>query len=148
MTTPTIIALTAAGIIAYSLLRKSFGAGSLNFFPGKVHSLDFEGLTPVLTLGLGVQNTSNQSYTLQSFAGSLYSNGIYVGNLSTFDRKTVLPNSQQIIYVAARLQLIGIVNDIIRAFNNNNFSQEVEIKATTNIDGLQVPVKLKFNVGM
>jgi len=139
--------IAAAGFILYSLLRKGVAAGTLTFFPEKVRSIDFEGLTPVMTIGIGVQNTSNQSFSLNSIAGSLYSNNYYVGNLSSFTRQPVAANSQQIIYVKIRLQVTGIVNDIIRAFENGNFAQEVEMKATANIDGLQAPVNLKYTIG-
>jgi len=146
--TKPILFTAVAGVLLYSLFRKSAGAGSLNFFPSKVHSFEFDGLTPVVTIGLGVQNTSNQSFTLNSFAGKLFSNSYYIGNLSSFVKQTIYPNSQQIIYIKARLQPLGIVNDIIRAIDNKNFSQEIIMKATANVDRLQVPVNLQFKVGL
>jgi hypothetical protein len=142
------VLLAAGGLLLYSLLRKGAGVGTLNFFADKVRSIDFDGLTPVMVIGLGVQNTSNQSYTLRSFAGNLWANGNYIGNLSSFSSVTIPPNSQRVVFITARLALIGIVNDVINAFQNKNFSQLVEVKAMANVDSLQVPVNIKYQVGL
>lgn len=146
--TGKLVALAAGGLLVYSLLRKGTGISTLNFFPEKVRSIDFDGLTPVMTIGLGVQNTSNQGFALKSLAGNLYANNYYIGNVSSFSLKTIPPNSQTIIYITARLQLIGIVNDIMNAFENQNFSQDIQIKAMANIDTLQVPINLNYKIGL
>lgn len=130
------------------MLRKGGALGTLNFFPDKVRSISFDGLTPVMTIGLGVQNTSNQSFTIRSLAGNLYANNYYIGNVSSFTLRTIAPNSQQVIFITARLQLIGIVNDILNAFENRNFAQTIEIKAMANVDNLQIPININYKIGL
>lgn len=101
-----------------------------------------------MTIGLGVQNTSNQSFTIRSLAGNLYANNYYIGNVSSFTLRTIAPNSQQVIFITARLQLIGIVNDILNAFENRNFAQTIEIKAMANVDNLQIPININYKIGL
>lgn len=147
MNTGTTIAIAAAGFILFGLLSKSKALGNLYFYPHSLKGIKFEGITPVMTLGLAVQNTSNQSFTLRSIAGELYANSYPIGNISNFVPQTILPNSQTIIFINARLSLLSIVTNIINAIRNNTFSQTLELDSTANIDNLQVPIDLKFKFG-
>lgn len=103
-----------------------------------------DGLTPVMTLGLAVQNTSNQSFTIKSMAGELYANKYLVGNLSSFTSQTIPPNSEQVIAINVRMSFIGLVNDIINAIKNKTFRQELQLNSVANIDNLQVPIDLIY----
>lgn len=133
--------------ILYGLFRKGKALGNLYFFPKSFKGIRFDGITPVMTLGLAVQNTSNQSFTVNSLAGELWANKYLIGNVSQFDSYTVKANSQTVIDVKVRLSLIGIVTDIINAISNNTFSQTLELDSIANIDNLQVPIQLKFKFG-
>lgn len=106
-----------------------------------------DGLTPVMTLGLAIQNTSNQSFTLQSLAGEVYANKYLIGNVGTFSAQTIHPNSETVIYIDCRLSLLGIVTDILNAIRNKTFSQTIELESTANIDNLQVPIDLSYKFG-
>jgi hypothetical protein len=137
-----------AGFVGYSLWNKRHAAQTLNFFPDEVKDFHFSGLTPVFTLGLGVQNTSNQSFTINALVGNAMSNGFYVGNLANFKPQVVPKISQGILLVECRMSLIGVVNDLISAFQNHDFTQNLIIQGTANVDNLQVPLDLKFKVGL
>lgn len=103
-----------------------------------------EGLTPIMTLALAVQNTSNQSFTVNSMAGELYANNIYLGNVSSFNPVEVRPNTEQVIDIRVRLSLIGIVNDILQGIKNKTFNQDLELDSVANIDNLQVPINIVY----
>lgn len=137
----------AGAVVAYSLIRKKAAGGNLVFFAGGVQGFAWEGMEPVINISISVQNTSNQSFTIKSFAGNLFSDGFYIGNLSSFVPQTIGPNSQATITLAARLQMISVVNDIIKAIQSANFQKTIELKAMANVDNLQIPVNQKFNVG-
>lgn len=147
MTTLQIVGFGLAGTILYSLLRKKSGLTNLIFYPKNLKAFRFDGLTPVLTFGIAVQNTSNQSFTLNSFAGEVYKDTTLIGNISTFNAQTISANSEKIIYADARLSLLGIVSDLINAITNKTFSGTLELDAHANIDNLQVPIDLKFKIG-
>lgn len=141
------IAIAAVVFLGYSLIRKSSALMNLVFHPQSIKNLRFEGATPILTMGLAVQNTSNQSFTLQSLAGEIYVNSYLVGNISTFVPQNINPNSETVLYIDARMSLLGIVNDIITAISNHTFAQTIVLEANANIDNLQAPIKLNYKFG-
>jgi hypothetical protein len=144
----TSTALTvAAGVVLYSTLSKASALKTLNFYPAAVKDIRFDGATPVMTIGLAVQNTSNQKLVLHSFAGNLTANSYLIGNASLFTPTQILPNKQTVIWMNVRLSLIGIVQDILQAFNGNGSAQNIVLSATANIDRWQVPLNLKYKVG-
>lgn len=138
----------AALFVAYSLFRKSQAAGDLFYYPDKVYKFEFDGLTPMVTCGLRVQNTSNQSFNLYSFAANVKSDGYVVGNAFQFQPQSVNPNSESIVMVKLRLFPLSLVNEIVRAFETKNFTKELQVDGQMNVDNLQVPVKLTYKVGL
>lgn len=138
------IAIGAGIFLLYSLFRKKQALGNLVFYPHSLKGIKFDGITPVMTLGLAVQNTSNQTFQLNSIAGQIFANTYLIGNIGSFVPQVIPANSQSVIYINARLSLIGIVTDIINQINNGTFTQEIELESNANIDNLQVPIDLKF----
>lgn len=137
----------AALAIGYFLLRKSAAAGNLVFFPGNVTGMAFIDSTPQITFELRVQNTSGTDLLLNSLAGNLSSNGYLVGNVSNFSGAVIPGNSQVVIPLTVSLQVIGIVTDLIRAFQYKNFTQNIDLDARANVNNIQVPVQLSYSVG-
>jgi hypothetical protein len=141
------ILLAGAALIGYNLISKHFAAGTLNFLPGQIKSISF----PVITVGIVIQNTSNQAYTLKSLAGNVYTNAngsIYnIGNVSNFTAQTINPNSQKTIPIDLRLSLIGVVSDIFNLITSGNFQQDIQLKGFANVDGLQIPLVFNYKLG-
>jgi hypothetical protein len=129
------------------LIRKQNAAGTLNFYPSTVKDLYIENARPVIVLGLAAQNTSNQSFTINSFAGNLYANGYLVGNVSNFTTQTIERNKETIIELTVRMGVLGVVNNIIQAWNNGTAAQQLELDAYINVDNLQVHKVLKYSIG-
>ncbi len=136
-------------LLGYRVFAKGASAASLNFIPGRIKGLYFDGITPYLTVGVVVQNTSNYAFILRSIAGSVVSNQngqtYSLGSVSYFNTQKIFPNSQVEIFVNLRFSLIGIVSDIINSISNG-FSQVIEMKAIANIEQVQVPIHFKYNV--
>ncbi len=141
------ILLGGAALVLYNLINKSAAGGTLNFYPDTVRNIRFEGATPIMTIGLAVQNTSGQKFVIRSIAGNLYSNNYLVGNLSYFLPQTIAANSQSSLFLDARLGLLGIVNDIIRAFQTGSIQQDVKLTAFANVDNFQVPIDITYKIG-
>lgn len=148
MTNTQAVGLTAAGILLYTVFTKKAAAGTLNFYPASVKNIHFDGATPIMTVGLAAQNTSNQKFVIRSIAGDLYANSYLIGNVANFTTQTVFPNSQSIINLDIRLSLISLVNDIIRAFQMGNFSQVLKFEGYVNVDNYQVPLNIDYKIGM
>jgi hypothetical protein len=134
-------------LIGYGLFRKEAAVSSFFYDPVSVNQWGFEGVSPVATAGIKIQNTSNQSFNFYAIAGNVYANNYLIGNISGFTPYTIPKRSQAVVYVKLKFYPLGIVNDIIQAATTNNFSQEIEIEAMANVDNLQIPIKLKYKIG-
>ncbi len=139
--------LGGAALVIYNAFNKSADAGTLNFYPASVTQIRLDGATPVMTLGLAVQNTSNSKFVMRSIAANLYANNYLVGNLAYFLPQTINPNSQSVLLLDVRLSLLGIVNDIIAAFQFGNSKQDLLLQGNINVDNFQVPLKIPYQVG-
>lgn len=139
--------IIGGALLAYNAVAKGSALQSLNFYPGRISSLKMEGTSPVITFGLVIQNTSNQSLILRSLAGNLYSNGYLVGNISAFNPVRINPNGQTIMAVTGKLSLIGVVQDLIDAIKGRGFKQIISFEARANVDKYSIPINLKYNIG-
>lgn len=142
-----------------ALLIVGFGVGlwlftrynavsTLNFFPGSLADLGFQGTTPVGTFTLIVQNTSNVDLSVDSFAGNVYANDILIGNVSSFQRVQLLSNSLSEVPLNVRFFTIGIVNDVIRAFQTGSVKQDIVLEGSIGVSGVAVPIELTFKIGL
>lgn len=141
-------AFVGGGIVLYNVLIKGKALGSINFVSGGIHSLALQGSTPILTVGVIAQNTSSQKFIVRSIAGNVTSNDFLVGYVSYFGQTEILPNSQATIYVPIVLSPLGIVQDIINAFQYADTTQQIEFKGYANVDNFQVPIDNKYKVGL
>lgn len=116
------------------------------FFPRGIRKFYLDGINPVLELSLGVQNTSNQSFTINSLAGDLYLSNTYLGNVSLFSPAIIRPNSETLITVKARLVLVAAAVNLYNAFKSKTFKGSLVMDSTANIDRLQVPVDISYTI--
>lgn len=145
--TGQVIALTAAGLIAYNLISKQKASDTLNYYPVGFPSIRFDGVTPILTLGLAAQNVSNQRFTIRSLAANLIANGFLVGNVSYWLPQVIEPRSQSVLTLEIRLSLLAVVNDIINAVSTGEISQMVTLKGWVNVDGFQAALNMTYKLG-
>lgn len=140
------ILLIAAGILGLYFWKQKEAAGNLIFFPGTITGMAFEDATPVAFLTLQIQNTSNVDIQINSMAGNVFANGVRVGNVSNFDPVMIGRNSQGYLPIKVQFDLIGIVQDIIRAWQGGVFRQTISIEGFVNAGSVQVPISLVFKV--
>lgn len=141
--------LTGAALLAWRWLSKSSSAKSLIFLPGSVNGIYFDGITPYVRVGIIVQNTSNQSYTINSIAGNVtsYQNGksYNIGNVSTFTQQQILANKQQTILIDVRLSLIGVVSDLLNIIDAG-YHQKIIFNGYANVENLQIPLNFEYTL--
>jgi len=144
--------LGVATVAVGYLLLKARTLANLVFSAGQVSGISFEGLTPILSVSLIVQNTSSIGVTLQSIAGNVFTedggSSTLVGNLSSFLPVHIAPNQQSAININVRMRLLGIVNDIITAYQSRNYTKVLEFQCSANVDGVQMPFSFKIPVGL
>ena len=145
---PTRIILGAA--VVYGLYRAYLlnATGNLVFYPGKVEAMHFEGASAVLSFSLQVQNTASQDVVINSLAGNIFAkDSSLVGNLSQMEPFVVPANGQAFQILQARLGMLAIVNDLIRAFQYQNFQEKITFEGSANCGGIQIPLQLSYTIG-
>jgi hypothetical protein len=140
-------ALAAGAILALSAFTKAKAGATLNFVPGAVHSVAFDGITPIIDFDLIVQNPSNQSFSIRGLVGNLTANDYQIGNITSYQQTYIRPMGNSVYRLSARLSLIGVVNDIIRAISGGGISQAMKFKAWANVDGFNVPISINYKIG-
>jgi hypothetical protein len=145
--TDKIVLYGGVSLIAFSFFAKARALGNLVFSPGNITGMSMSNATPTIDLTILAQNTSTASVTVNSFAGNVFSNGTLIGNVYNFFPVYIPGNSQTPVSVSIALKPLGIVNDLIRAFQYNNFAQNITVEGFANVSGLQLPVTLNFKVG-
>jgi LEA14-like dessication related protein len=148
MTNTAKVLIGGAAALGAWYLYKLRSVGNLVFFPGSITGMRWEGMTPVMSFQVVVQNSSSMPVSIHSLAGSLYSNGLLVGNVFSVMPKELAGNSQAFVDVEVRFLLLGIVNDIISSFMNRNFVQKVKFEGFANAEGVQIPVDITLSVGI
>src|SRR5688572_25979107 len=132
MTTLQTGALTAAAAIAFSFFMKGRAAKTLTFLPGAVHSVSFDGTTPVIEFDLIIQNPSNRGFNIMGLSGNLTVNDFQVGNFTSYRQTFVRPLANTSYRLNVRLSILGIVNDLIRAIQGGGITQIMKFKAWVN----------------
>lgn len=135
------------GLVAYAIFSKVRAVGNLIFVPGQVVSMGFQNSNPLMVFSVNVQNTSSTQLSLNSFAGSLYSQGTLIGNVYNFTPLVIPPNGMVTMYVNVQLMALGVVNQIIQAFTTKNFTEELTVQGYVNTVNVQVPVNFTLKVG-
>jgi hypothetical protein len=141
-----ILLFSAIGIAAIWAWSQARAAGFLNTAAKSV-SLAFDGLTPVLTLNLLIQNPSNSTFLVKAVSGNLYSKGELIGNVSNFTQITVGPASQVEYPLYIRLSLLGVVTDIVKLFSGGGLQQQIEFKGVVNANDTTFPIDFKYVIG-
>ena len=139
--------LIGGALVAVNAFQKASAAGTLNFYPDSIKNIAFDGITPIATIGIMVQNPTGQRYQVRSLVANLTANGFNIGNVSSFAPTYIAPNSQSVYLVNVRLSVIGIVTDIINAFNGGGIRHEIQFKGFANVDNFVVPINMKYVVG-
>lgn len=139
-----ILIAAAIGLTAYSQVK---AAGHLIFVPGNITGISLDGIAPIFTAQLIVQNTSNVDFTLNSLAGNVTADSTQVGNVSNFQPVFIPSNSQAIVPLQLRMLPLGIVDNLINAFFGGFIKKEMIFDGYANANGHQVEIKMKFNIG-
>ena len=144
---PSNILIPAALFIGWLVYSKSKAINTLTFVVYGV-GLKWSNITPILKVDLMVQNVSNETFNISSIVGSLYSNNIYVGNVTSFTPVNVLPASQIIVPIEIRLSLSGIVSDLVSLITlGSGISQNLLLNGYINASGIVAPLNITYKVG-
>jgi LEA14-like dessication related protein len=136
--------------IAYLLYRgisKGYGASRLGYYIAKI-APRFNDFALTLDFHIGVQNPTNESFTIQSLSGELFTNGKPIGNISSFTLTEIKPNAQTIFIASVRLPLLSLGAELWNALQGGvtSISQKLKIVGTVNVDNIPVPVQMEYTI--
>lgn len=140
--------LLIGGLVGLYYWNQSRSAGTLNYFPGNVTNISLSGINPVATVDLIVQNPSNVDFTINSISGIATTDNTQIGNVADFTPITVPANSQRPIPLTITLFSIGIIDQIVHAFQGGNIPKTINVTGTVNANGYQEPLNLNYTVGL
>lgn len=147
-----VVLIGIASFLGATMFLKILAAKRLNYFVQKV-SFRFEGINPVMSIILGVQNPTRETITVGSIFGNLYINNNFVGTVYGFVPTTISGLSLTSFPISARLSLTGLlgeVKDIVTLITNGTFSailnQVVSFKGSVNAEGLNMPLNFDYKV--
>lgn len=135
-----------AGLILLNKFAKGSAASTLSFSIAGLN-FSFAGLVPIVTVSIAIQNTSNQDLVINSVAGSLYINGEYTANVSSFDKLNIPANSERTYSITLRLSLTGVVNTVVDILSGaSNLTANIRFAGNMNFENLQIPVDLTYKL--
>lgn len=142
----------AGALLAWNIYARAQAAYSLNFLPGRIKSLSFNGVRPVLTVEMQVQNTSNHVFNVLSIAGNVYVNSggkdYLIGDVEDFQPVQIAANSVKVLDIDLVLQITGVVSDMIQTVSSGVTPQTVKLAAFANVDQLQVPLNYQYKLAI
>ena len=146
MNKPLVIGISLIALVGFYFYNQARTLGYLNYYV-KTVDLSFDNNTPVLRLGLGIQNPSKQSFTVNAIVGNLYADGSLIGNVSAYGPIEIPPANEVLFPLNIRMSLTGIASDIVRIFSGGGVSKTVEFTGTVNVNNITSPIEFKYTIG-
>lgn len=134
--TNTLILLGIVGAVGYFLWSRARAVGGLIFLP---RGISFSGGPVQVTLG--VQNPSSVAVPIESFAASLYINGVPLGSVSNFNPVLINPSSETPVLLNISPNVFGLANEAINLVRNGlPGSYSARLTGSVNVGGVLFPV--------
>jgi LEA14-like dessication related protein len=140
--------LGGGALLAFTAFRKKLAVDGLNVYADeKGLGARMDGITPIISFRIAIQNPSDESAQVRYFSGYVTANGYTIGNVNSFEPVVIRPNATTYMRVEARMSLLGVVSDIFNAISNHaGVSQDMQLRASMNVGGITLPVNLAYKV--
>lgn len=133
-------------LVGTTIARKVRAVNYLTFIVADI-DIAFDNFTPVIKLELGIQNPSNEKFTVKSIVGTLYANGFEIGNVSSFQVKEINPASEVKYPLLIRLKVIPIVSDVVNILQGGNgMTQTLVFDGAVNANNMTSPLNITYKV--
>jgi len=132
-------ALAAAGYFVY---RKMNFAKSLVFRLSDVKP-DGSLKDPKVIISVNVSNPSNQKANVKAVTGTLYLDNREISVINTTTFQIIEPQSDSIIRIVAKPQIIGIaflIKDLLSKSKRNKIDKTFKFIGNVNVDGVLLPI--------
>lgn len=103
-------------------------------------------LQPKIFITLAVQNPTNAGATLKSIVAQINYKNSSFADISSFQVQNIRPQSESMIVLTAEPSVIGILSTVREIIQNKKLANDISITGTANIDGINVPINLRYAI--
>ena len=135
------IILAAGAAAIYLLLGKKRLASATQF---SLEKLGIDLRNKKIKIGLGANNPTNATATINSIVGSLYVDGNQIATIESFAKNTIQPNAKSIVNLDLKPTLAGIwvtLKNVIKSKGKTAKALRATFVGSANVDGVNFPIK-------
>jgi LEA14-like dessication related protein len=131
------------GLLAYLSLKKAAAAKNFTFLLKGLSISKF----PKIEVIIGIQNPSNDRFTIESITGEVSINGKTVGNINSFQKIIIAPNQATLMRIELIPSFFGIGQTIMQMIKKRaKGSLLVNLKGVANMAGIQIPLNVNYTM--
>ena len=135
-----------AAVVALYLISKA-KAGKKVLINFQSLKLGGSFLAPKVAISLILQNTTNQTFNINSIAGSVFLNDKYIGVINLFNKKVLSPNVSEVIDIDLKLSLLQSYTAIKNIIKTKDLMTVVaRVEGNANVDGIVLPFKENITI--
>jgi LEA14-like dessication related protein len=99
-----------------------------------------------LIVRLGMLNPTGSSATINSIVGSIYIKGSAVATVENYTKIKILPKSKSFIDLTVTPSGAGVFSFIKSLISTGTKNLSAEFKGNANIDGITIPLDIKYSI--
>lgn len=135
-----------AAVVALYLISKA-KAGKKVLINFQSLKLGGSFLAPKVAISLLLQNPTNQTFNINSIAGSVFLNDKYIGVINLFNKKVLSPNVSEVIDIDLKLSLLQSYTAIKNIIKTKDLMTVVaRVEGNANVDGIVLPFKENITI--
>lgn len=142
-----ILLLGGAAFAAYKLFRTARAGKQLTFAISKVRTTCAGSLPgmPCVQIDVLVRNPTAETFEVSNLVANITANGVFVADAAGMNPITIQPQSEIPIPLKLSLSLGNAVFAFITAIKTGTVAQEIKIKGSVMVNGIQVPIDLNYS---
>jgi hypothetical protein len=140
--------VAAIAAVGYFIYRKSNFAKSLVFRLSDVKP-DGSLKDPKVIISIVVTNPTNQTANVKAVAGTLFLDDKEISVVNTTTAQAILPQTDSILRVVAKPQIIGIarlLKDLLYKSKRSKIKETFHFVGSINVDGVLLPINETINL--
>jgi len=99
-----------------------------------------------LIVRLGMLNPTGSSATINSIVGSIYIKGSAVATVENYTKIKILPKSKSFIDLTVTPSGAGVFSFVKSLISTGTKNLSAEFKGNANIDGITIPLDIKYSI--
>jgi len=138
------VGLAVAALYVLSKLSFAGNASRLNYSISGM-GLSMNGLNPVISMNLVVQNPTNQIFNVAAIVANVALNNEPIGNVAGFTPVTIAAASQANVPLTVTISGLSLISDVVNILNGTaGVSALLHITGTVNANATLLPIDVQY----